>query len=177
MQVYSHLQLRGNGFEAIQVLKEARDSVLSVYVGNFEIITGSIDGCVRTYDIRIGELRSDFMPEGVCSVSMSQDENFVLVGCMDNTVRLIDKNDGSLFHDCTGHKAQHFKVDCCFSNDDEYVYSGSEDGRVYVWKMETGKLAGVIKAHNALVSGVDFHPNKNFMLTASQDYTVKLFGS
>mgnify|MGYP001588586432 FL=1 len=44
----------------IQVLEEAKDSVTSLVVQGHLVITGSVDGFVRTYDIRQGELRTDF---------------------------------------------------------------------------------------------------------------------
>jgi mitogen-activated protein kinase organizer 1 len=47
--------------QAIQVLEEARDAVQTIHVGSITITTGSIDGHVRTYDLRKGELRSDFI--------------------------------------------------------------------------------------------------------------------
>ncbi|KAH9083797.1 hypothetical protein EDB83DRAFT_2309710 [Lactarius deliciosus] len=40
----------------IQVLEEARDSVQALYVGSSRIMSGSVDGHVRTYDLRKGEL-------------------------------------------------------------------------------------------------------------------------
>jgi mitogen-activated protein kinase organizer 1 len=43
----------------IQVLDEATDSVTSVQVKNYEIITGSVDGKLRTYDLRAGQLSTD----------------------------------------------------------------------------------------------------------------------
>jgi len=47
--------------QAIQVLEEARDAVQTIHIGPTTIITGSVDGHVRTYDLRKGELRSDFI--------------------------------------------------------------------------------------------------------------------
>jgi len=47
--------------QAIQVLEEARDAVQTIHVGSTFITTGSVDGHVRTYDLRKGELRSDFI--------------------------------------------------------------------------------------------------------------------
>ena len=51
----------------IQVLDEARDGVQTLHVGPTFIVSGSIDGHVRTYDLRMGELRSDFIGRG-CSM-------------------------------------------------------------------------------------------------------------
>ncbi|KAB5595997.1 Mitogen-activated protein kinase organizer 1 [Ceratobasidium theobromae] len=45
----------------IQVLDEARDSITCLHIGSTEIISGSVDGHVRTYDLRMGELKSDFI--------------------------------------------------------------------------------------------------------------------
>lgn len=47
--------------QAIQVLDEARDAVQTLHIGSTTITTGSVDGHVRTYDLRKGELRSDYL--------------------------------------------------------------------------------------------------------------------
>ena len=47
--------------QPIQILDEARDAVQTLHVGPTFIVSGSIDGHVRTYDLRMGELRSDFI--------------------------------------------------------------------------------------------------------------------
>lgn len=47
--------------QAIQVLEEARDAVQTLHVGSATVTTGSVDGHVRTYDLRKGELRSDYL--------------------------------------------------------------------------------------------------------------------
>ena len=44
----------------IQVFEEAKDSITSIVISDSLILTGSVDGHVRTYDIRMGELRTDF---------------------------------------------------------------------------------------------------------------------
>ena len=43
----------------IQVLEDAKDSVTYVQIKNSEIITGSVDGKLRTYDLRAGQLSTD----------------------------------------------------------------------------------------------------------------------
>lgn len=47
--------------EAVQILSDAKDSVSSVRVSGHEILSASFDGKIRIYDIRIGELCTDFM--------------------------------------------------------------------------------------------------------------------
>lgn len=38
----------------IQVFEEARDSVSGMWVGGHEVVTGSVDGRMRVYDLRMG---------------------------------------------------------------------------------------------------------------------------
>lgn len=43
----------------IQVLEEAKDSVSSLHVVGHEIVTGSVDGRIRIYDLRMGMIYTD----------------------------------------------------------------------------------------------------------------------
>lgn len=60
-RILTNTQVRAQNRQAIQVLEEARDAVQTLHVGSTYITTGSLDGHVRTYDLRKGELRSDYM--------------------------------------------------------------------------------------------------------------------
>lgn len=53
--------LRAISRQPIQILDEARDAIQTIHVGASQIITGSVDGNMRTYDLRMGELRTDFL--------------------------------------------------------------------------------------------------------------------
>lgn len=55
---------RAQGRLPIQTLQEARDSITSIAIppasaGCAEIITGCVDGVVRSYDVRMGKLVGD----------------------------------------------------------------------------------------------------------------------
>lgn len=54
-------QKRAQSRTPIQVLEEAKDAVQTLHVDATTIIAGSVDGYVRTYDLRKGELRADFV--------------------------------------------------------------------------------------------------------------------
>lgn len=45
----------------IQVLEEATDSVTSVAANGWEIVSGSVDGNLRVYDLRMGLLSTDLI--------------------------------------------------------------------------------------------------------------------
>ena len=52
---------KSGSVKPIQVLEEARDSVSSVQVTEWEIIAGSVDGRVRVYDLRMGMVSTDLV--------------------------------------------------------------------------------------------------------------------
>ena len=66
----------------------------SVVVTDFEIIASSVDGTVRSYDLRAGRLVSDHVGHPVTCISLSNDSNCLLASCMDSMVRLIDRYGG-----------------------------------------------------------------------------------
>ena len=76
--------LRARPGKPTLTLDEARDSITSIDVHSdgFAIVTGSVDGCVRTYDLRQGELSEDNLSSPVTNVSISHNNDCVLASCM-----------------------------------------------------------------------------------------------
>ncbi|OAX82232.1 hypothetical protein ACJ72_03411 [Emergomyces africanus] len=60
------------------------------------IITGSYDGRIRSYDLRMGMVNVDVMGHEVTSVLCSDDGNAVLASCLDGWIRMVDRADGSV---------------------------------------------------------------------------------
>ncbi|OWK50138.1 WD repeat domain-containing protein 83, partial [Lonchura striata] len=82
--------------DPVQVLDEAKDGISSVKLSAHEILTGSVDGRVRRYDLRAGQLCSDYLGSPVTSVCFSKDGQCVLAASLDSTLRLLDKDTGEL---------------------------------------------------------------------------------
>lgn len=167
---------RSRSIQAIQVLDHAYDSVSSLVFSNFELTTASIDGCVRVYDLRMGEIKVDTIGHPVTSLSLSIDGNILLASSLDAKLRLIDKDDGSVYKEYSGHQNSDFKLENTFSNDDAYVISGSEDGKIYFWSLEEGSVVQCLRAHDKMVTGVSYHPLQPYLLSVSADCTMKLWG-
>jgi len=155
---------RSNNYSPIQILEDAKDSVTSLVVTKHEIIAGSVDGNVRTYDIRKGTLCTDCIAQPVTCVSLTHDSNCFLLSCMDNTVRLIDKSSGELLNEYKGHKNANFKIDSVLTNDDAYVICGSEDSLVYIWDLVESKSVAKLKGHSKEVCSLAVSPTDDLML-------------
>ena len=57
---------KSNNYDAIQSMEDAKDSISSVFISNYEIVSSSIDGCIRKYDIRAGRLSTDHIGRKYC---------------------------------------------------------------------------------------------------------------
>lgn len=73
--------------------------------------------------------------EPVTSVKLSNDTNCVLLSCLDSHLRLLDKSNGDILNDYSGHKNEVYALRSCFSYDDAYVISGSENNQILFWDL------------------------------------------
>ena len=62
------------------------------------VITRSVDGHTRIYDLRAGKMVEDCIGEPVTSVSYTHDGQCILVSSLDDTVRLMDKDTGEMLN-------------------------------------------------------------------------------
>ncbi|KAL9042000.1 MAG: hypothetical protein Q9214_003919, partial [Letrouitia sp. 1 TL-2023] len=165
----------------IQTLEESTDSVTSLVVSGHEVVTGSVDGRLRVYDLRKGVVSMDVIDrtcththththhismsrgnsppsdvncavEPITSVQQTRDGSAVLVSSLDSTIRLMDKSNGQLLQSYKGHTNKEFRIRSCLGLNDGVVISGSEDGRIYVWDMEGGQIVETLPAHNGKVA-------------------------
>ncbi|KAJ1469901.1 WD40-repeat-containing domain protein [Baffinella frigidus] len=97
-------------FEAVQTMRDFRDSVTSVAVSGHQVCAASVDGFIRTFDIRMGEMVSDCVGQPITCVTVTNDGNCVLATCMDSKVRLFDKSNGELLASYSGHKNSTYTV-------------------------------------------------------------------
>ena len=146
---------RSQNRQPIQTLEDARDAVQALHVGRSYICTGSVDGHVRTYDLRMGELRSDFIGSTsflwhicaravlsthrssapVTAVVPSQDNQTYLATTLDAHARLMDMSTGKMLNDFKGHASASYRIRACFGHGEASVVCGDEDGKVWAWDL------------------------------------------
>lgn len=127
---------------AVQVVQDARDSVMSLAVSKdcCEILTGSMDGCLRRYDIRKGQVTVDDVQDPVSRVSFSGDGNCLLCSTLTSKIHLLDKDSGDILQTYRGHTNTKYVIDSALDPSDAYVVSGSEDGKFIAWELVEGEM-------------------------------------
>ena len=83
--------MRSRNTAPVQTLTDSADSVSAVASSSHYMHASSIDGKVRTYDLRAGTLTADTIGQPVTHVALSHDQNCLLAGTLDSRLRLLDK--------------------------------------------------------------------------------------
>jgi mitogen-activated protein kinase organizer 1 len=148
---------RSNSPRPIQILKDAKDSVTVVdfLKENGKIRSASVDGCVRTYDIRNGCVYVDDYGSPITGITRTDIDSFaeqyLAVSCLDGTIRVhVDQDDergnngdqnGIIKHPaliCYGkHLAGQYALACSFTADGCSVATGSQDGRAVLYDVRS----------------------------------------
>ncbi|XP_043278030.1 WD repeat domain-containing protein 83 isoform X2 [Venturia canescens] len=160
--------VRSKQQDPVQTLDEAKDAISSVRVSDHEILTASFDGHIRRYDIRVGELSADQMPDAVTCASFTSDGQCVLASCADGTIRLLDKDSGELLGEYDGHIANDLCLESSVDNQDTRIISGSGDAKLWIWDLATQQV--ICKLGNQPdfpIVSVSVHPQKNNCILAT----------
>lgn len=149
--------LKGAGsHRPLQVLAEARDAVTAVCVRGPEVLAGSVDGRVRTYDVRMGRCVTDVIGPSVTSLCPTRDGKAVLVGSLDGKIRLMDRKDGACLktYSDPDRTNEGLRVQSMLGGKEQYVVAGDEmtglpgqggEGRLWAWDTLTGDLVARIQ--------------------------------
>jgi len=112
-------------------MSEATDSVTSLAVRAHEILTGCVDGYMRRYDVRMGEMVSDCLLHPITCVRFTHDGNCLLATCMDDTVRLFDKSNGELLNSYSGHKNSSYKVESAMTRERKRTHEHTHETPIH----------------------------------------------
>ncbi|CAF1443938.1 unnamed protein product [Rotaria sp. Silwood1] len=163
--------IKSREYDPIQVLDDAKDSVTSISLGNYELLTTSLDQRVRLYDIRYGKLYEDYIGHNLTYINLSHDQQCYLVGTLSSQLMLFDKINGKLLQKFVDYTNNTYMIENALSNDDQFIYSGSENGRLICWNLLTAKQICSIEHESdsrKSVNTLTHHPKEDKLLTAQE---------
>ncbi len=127
----------------------------------------------------------------VQAVALSPNSNTALTGscgefdsdnrCVQGEMKLWDLSEienpawepGVVLQNLIGHEGQINSL--AFSPDDQHVLSGSEDGTLILWNVETGDVLRVFQGHTGAVNRLVISPDGSSALSGSDDTTLILW--
>lgn len=161
--------------EPVQILNDAKDSVTCVKIvqnsTTSEIITSSVDGNLRTYDLRMGQLRCDSIGEPITSFTLTHDKKCIVPNCLNGGIYLFEKDSMQcLMAYKDHHRAGRYSLECSVLAHDEFILTGSEDGEAVIYNLVDGTLVQKCQGHKQPTCSVASHPNKSsIFVSASYD--------
>lgn len=133
--------VKSNSYKPIMTLDDAKDSVTDIAIYDAEIVAASVDGRVRSYDLRTGMCHADLIGNPCTSVNISKKGTEMLVSSLDSTVRFMDRANGEMLKAYTDEAFvnKDLRVRSMLGLNDSVVLSGSDNGMVFVWDILRGE--------------------------------------
>ncbi|KAK8810028.1 hypothetical protein WA538_003580, partial [Blastocystis sp. DL] len=166
---------KSHSSQCIQTLSDAADSITSICMDDTSIVTGSVDGTVRSYDIRMGKLYEERTGVPICSVSLSKDNQCIVASTTSSSVLCFERASGLLLNEYRGHICEEYKIESILNNTDEYIITGSENGKVYFYDLISTKVHHTLEYHDKPISSIRQHPENRTLLVASFDGIVSVW--
>lgn len=174
---------RSRSNQPIQVLKEAKDSVTGVHIVQDDvqalIRSSSVDGIVRTYDLRKGVVHCDDNFSPITGMAPTYDGQCLATTCLDGCIRLMEIDSGELLNTYeNGHRAGQYGLECCVTANDAYIVSGSEDGKAVIYDLVRAACVQTLSGHSKPVCSIAAHPKRehgHVLITASYDGTAVMW--
>ncbi|QRW11283.1 hypothetical protein RhiLY_10282 [Ceratobasidium sp. AG-Ba] len=122
-------------------------------------------------------IRSISAGSPVYSLAVSPDDQRIVCGCRDGTLRIWDAETGeAVLLPLKGHSGP---VTCVsYSHDGQRIVSGSSDETIRIWNAQTGNnLLEPLLGHKGSVNAVAWSQDDSTIVSGSEDRTVRLWHS
>ncbi|RHZ70052.1 hypothetical protein CDV55_107954 [Aspergillus turcosus] len=144
------------------------------------LIAADVEEKIRVFDFATHEEEYCLaLKSKPTSVAVSRDSRYMLVNLSEGQIQLIDLDTTEVIRRFQGQKQGHFVIRSAFGGAAEnFVVSGSEDSRVYIWHKENGTLVETLEGHLAgCVNAISWNPtNPAMFASAGDDRSVRMRG-
>ncbi|CAG8208336.1 unnamed protein product [Penicillium salamii] len=118
------------------------------------------------------------LPSKPTSVAISQDSRHILINLAEGEIQLVNMETTAVVRRFKGQKQGEFVIRSTFGGAAEnFIVSGSEDSKVYIWHKENGSLVETLDGHIAgCVNSISWNPaNPGMFASAGDDNTVRIW--
>ena len=170
----------------LDAFEESDGKITSLnWLNNDELIISLDSGKVRKYNYKTKQIEKEIHPHSLAikTIRFSSNKELFVTGSSDCKAKIINSNTFETIHTL---KSTH-PINCAvFSADNAFVILGgghealvagsfdANDTRTKVYKADTGVLFSQLSNHFGPIRYIDFNPNNQSFVTASQDGIAKI---
>lgn len=158
-------------------LDDSKDSVTAVATTRTEILTGSVDGKLRIYDIRNSCINIDSFSHGIVSLDVSKQQHAILVSTLSSHAYLHVKSTGENMQKYSSHVCTKYLVRARLAANDSKVITGSETGSVFIYDLVRGTLQHSFEFGTGPILAVAAVPSFETLAVASSNGMIGIFKS
>ena len=138
------------------------------------------DGLIRVWDTGSGQCLRTIVHEDnakVAYVKFSPNGKFIAAWTVDSCVRLWDFVKGECKKTYQGHKNGKFSIGGAFGvwENEAFLVSPSEDGRILFWDVKNKKILQDVKAHDDVVMCLDVEPSTGNIVSCDKSGYIKVW--
>ncbi|KAJ5165611.1 uncharacterized protein N7500_007441 [Penicillium coprophilum] len=118
------------------------------------------------------------LPSKPTSVAISRDSRHVLINLAEGEIQLVDMETTAVVRQFKGQKQGEFVIRSTFGGAAEnFVVSGSEDSKVYIWHKENGNIVETLEGHiSGCVNSISWNPaDPGMFASAGDDSAVRIW--
>lgn len=162
--------------------------------GNFQfrIFVGSYEHnllCLSVIIDPLGEKDAVFQPifhfeaHSLSIKSIDLAKRYLVTGSNDEHIRIYDLQKRKELGNLLGHQGTitTLRFSSEVNNDEvqeksgKWLLSGSEDGKIIIWRTKDWEMFGTLKGHTGKINDVAIHPSGRVAISVSSDQTIRLW--
>jgi len=125
-----------------------------------------VDGSFNSWNVECPEIRL---------MKFSNSGSYLLLSTIENCILLLDAYDGIVKRKFTSYSNESsLTIEASFTPDSKYIISGSEDGAIVAWNLETGNEVARLEGHLKPSLNVKFNPNHIVMASGCKNLILWL---
>ncbi|XP_050347026.1 WD repeat-containing protein 26 [Nymphalis io] len=147
--------------------------------GDGKVLAADTHHRVRAYDFADLTDRNLIQEEhAVMAMTLNAADSLLLLNVANQGVHLWDIRARALVRRFRGLSQGHFTIHACFGGaHEDFIASGSEDNKVYIWHVGGEEPIAVVSGHTRCVNAVAWNPrHHDVLVSASDDYSLRLWG-
>jgi len=164
----------GSCIEAIEFTKDSKHLIVTSRDDNYLHYINL--ETLKDVQLNMNSLGDDYVSFNVLDLNCSDDGSSLLVSTDKNRAILFQTHTPIQKRNFYGFLSDDWSIPrATFSNDNQFIYTTSQDNSIYAYAIQNEKLVSQITGHTGVVRDISVHPTLNILASCSYDKTVKLW--